>query len=160
MSEAALALAWPWPALLLSVLLTVAHTAEEGAGPGGPLWAYFGRITGFRLDPVEGVLLFSIALPAATVIVAWHGYTGSAFALGLLAGARLGDTAFSHALPWLQGHRPNPGLYSALAGYLAEGLLLAGFASVSWWGVALGAGFFAAVLPVLRLLARLEGIGW
>ncbi len=149
-----LVLAWQPLCMLLSALGTVAHTVEEYAGEGGPLWDYFGSIAGSRIPRLVGLLLFSVALPLGTIAVSAIGYgLDSGGWLSLLAGLRLGDMAFSHVLPSLW-HRPNPGIFSGTVYYGVEGGLLLALVDVQPLAFGAGVAFFALVLPVLWLIGQ------
>lgn len=154
----ALALVWPWLAVLVSVCLSVAHALEECCGDGGPLWEYFARVAESRPLPEHlSLLVVGGLLPGVLCVVAGAGYLyQNPWWLSLLAGARLTDAVTSHWLPWLlapgQG-RPNPGQWSAIA-YLFEGSLILALSGVEWLPLALGGLPFLLVWPVLWLLPK------
>lgn len=162
-----------------AISIAVEHAAQETKGR---LWVYFGEITGLkaltRVNPVVGVTLIvapALALQTISAVLAFALVPVNVFWLALLIGARLGDALFSHALPLALGAKAqadldgqvtqrNPGLSSALI-YALDGVLFL----LIWQdallnpavstsviaGAALGAGFFAAVQPSLRLIAHL-----
>lgn len=163
-------------ALLWTVAVALMHALEETKGR---LWNYFGEIAGLKLlkeiSPVVGFVL--IVAPAILLqgLASWNAFSGSTvnvFWLCVLIGARVGDALFSHAIPFAQGHESvkgygaltqrNPGLASA-AIYLVDGFALAlifgqeisAQHQVAIAGITFGAGFFALVMPGLRLADRL-----
>jgi Protein of unknown function with HXXEE motif len=151
----------------MSLALTLFHTLEELKGRGGPLWRNFGAVVGVWIPDWLGFLLFFLILTAVLWLVALVAITGSlltcavptkyaAGALGVLIGARLGDTLVSHVLLYVLRYRPNPGLASTPL-YVAEAAFViatfsrgltagGGFICV---GLVIGAGAFCFVLPVL-----------
>jgi hypothetical protein len=137
----------------ISILATVLHAREEVAGPGGPLWAEFGRLAGRAVPNWLGATAVAVVLPVTLATLAIHGYLhGSIVALSLLAGARIGDALFSHWGLWIAKlSKPNPGLWTSTL-YLVEGPAL-----LYWWPIemipALAAGMgFALVIPVIWLV--------
>lgn len=153
-------------ALIWCVAVAFIHAAEETTGE---LWEYFARLADApwltRVDGITGWLLIvapAIAVQSVAAFGAFWGEEVNVFWLAVLIGARLGDALFSHAIPFSRDQKPNPGLPSAWV-YALDGLLLA----VIWHsdlaaspqatalGFAIGAGFFASVLPGLRFSARL-----
>ncbi len=142
-----------------------------------PLLKRLPPVVGFLLIVAPAFLLQSLA-----AFMAFSGGSIDVFWLSVLIGARLGDAVFSHAIPVARGQaratynepgerltndsgptQLNPGLATAVI-YLVDGLLL----TVIWSapllampsrelavaGFAVGAGFFALVLPGLQLLSR------
>jgi hypothetical protein len=162
-------------AFLWCLSVAIFHAREEAKGR---LWAYFGRIarSPFFTHCEWGVGFYLIVFPALALqaFASWRAFRGddvSVFWLALLIGARVGDALFSHAIPFASGELPwrretdpdepvqlNPGLATA-AVYAVDGLALA----LMWWpslaadprpailGAAIGAAFFASVIPGLRL---------
>ncbi len=141
----------------MSALFTLLHVAEELVGDGGPLWRYFGAIAGLRIPDAIGFVLFTVGLAAALIVVAWLGYVGgSALWLGVLLGARVGDSVFSHWLLVLEW-KPNPGIATTVLFAVEVALVIALGLPASPTGFLLGATFFAAIVPVLRLIAFVIG---
>lgn len=168
----------PQLAILFWVIsIAVEHAVEETRGR---LWAYFGEFTGLkslaRLNPWIGaalIVLPALLLQGVAAAFAFGGASINLFWLALLIGARAGDALFSHQLPRILGAKAqedldgkitqsNPGYASALI-YAADSILLLLLAlkleptlsNQTTVGFALGAGFFAAVQPSLRLIAHL-----
>jgi hypothetical protein len=165
------------PALLLILGVDLAfsgiHGFQEWKGRGAPIWRYLGAIAGTQIPDWLGFLLFTLTLTILLWGLALVGIAGvliddlcvSAFALGALIGARVSDSFVSHVIPTCSGFQPNPGL-SSVPLYLAEapfvtvafqpglGACPSGAAS----GIAVGALFFIAVLPLLRLLRLIMGV--
>jgi hypothetical protein len=143
---------------------TALHSWQEWKGSGGPLWRNFGAIVGLDIADSFGFLGFTVGLTLMlfavgfVAIIAPFGGTWGAFALGALIGARLSDTLVSHVGLYVRGYRPNPGLSSTPL-YVLEACflafvfhaLLSANSSTAIVGFVAGAGFFVAVLPVLRL---------
>ena len=151
--------------LAADIVITCLHSWQEWKGDGAPLWRNFGAIVGLKISDVWGFLVFTLALTltmSAIGIVGILGLIGpacSAFALGMLIGARLSDTLVSHVLLHGIGYRPNPGLMSTPL-YVLEAIFVAwafgarlsaepGWATA---GIIAGAALFIAVLPGLWLL--------
>jgi hypothetical protein len=113
----------PAIALAVSALFTAAHTYEEVVDDGGPIWAYLGNLVGLTVPGrvgCPGLLLFA----AVQVLLAASGYLGgSAACLLALLAVRVGDCLVSHWLPWLTGHRPNPGVTTATC-YAVESVVI------------------------------------
>jgi hypothetical protein len=164
--------------LAANFAITAFHSWQEWKGPGAPLWRNFGAIAGLKIPDALGLLGFTVLLTLTLWILGLMGIAGwlpvlgpvgngcAAFALGALIGARLSDTLVSHVLLHYRGYRPNPGLSSTPL-YVLEALFIivafrAGLQADplwAWIGILLGAGFFVAVLPLLRLLRSLLP-GW
>jgi len=147
-------------AFVLSVAFSIIHALQELWDDGGPIWRYFGSIADVRIPDSLGFWLFTVGLTATLATVSWLAYLeGSALALGVLLGARVGDALVSH---WLLAtvKRPNPGL-STTELYVAEVVcvLILWPGEISQLGVVLGAGFFASIIPALRLLGALTTTG-
>lgn len=144
---------------LWSALFTILHHSEEALSVnGGPVWAYLGRIAGVRVPAWAGLTVFTFGLGAGLLALAFWGYTGSAFALSMLLGARAGDVAVTHVLYATLGYRPNPGQLTA-ALYLAEmvwltHLLFRSTHDGSWLGIAAGFVGIASAVPVKWLFRR------
>jgi hypothetical protein len=143
------------------------HAYQEWKGRGAPIWRYLGAIAGTRIPDGWGFLGFTVVLTIVLWGLALVGMAGvlidnpcwRAFALGTLIGARVSDSFVSHVIPTCSGFQPNPGL-SSVSLYLAEAPFIA-FAfqkglgacpSGAASGIAAGALFFIAVIPLLRLL--------
>lgn len=156
--------------LILSLILTVAHVAEEYHGR---LWRYFGSIAGVWIPHPVGIVSFSIGLLALLSTLAVIGFSeigsfSDSFRLGAvfaLIGGRLGDVWFSH---WRLALRhdwiSNPGFRTSFL-YFAEGMMLlivfrgeiaANFGQLLLCFAA-GAGFFWSVIPSLHFLHH---VGW
>jgi hypothetical protein len=164
--------------LAANFAITALHSWQEWKGPGAPLWRNFGAIAGLKIPDTLGLLGFTVLLTLTLWILGLMGIAGwlpflgpvgngcAAFALGALIGARLSDTLVSHVLLHYRGYRPNPGLTSTPL-YVLEALFIivafrAGLQADplgAWIGILVGAGFFVAVLPLLRLLRSLLP-GW
>jgi len=162
------------PALILilcmSMAITFIHTYEEWKGRGGPLWRNFGAIVGAWVPDWLGFPFFFLILTTALWLAALVAITGSllicaveakyaALALGVLIGARVGDTLISHIRPYVKGYRPNAGLRSTTLYILEAGFLTATFFTglssggiFTCFGLVIGAFFFALVRPLLRCL--------
>lgn len=92
--------------LLLSVIITLAHTADEVFGEGGPIWDYLAGVTGLSaMLWLGGYALFQASL----LVSAWAGlHLGLVAPLVFLAAARVVDFGLTHVL--LAGRfKPNPG---------------------------------------------------
>lgn len=109
-----------------SAFATLLHTAAEvfggekpGTGEPEPFWAYYARVFGFRsISDFTGELLF-LGLAAALIGLAVGGYLyASAFLLGGLLGARVGDAWLSHLCLRVQFAGANPGLATSLLYFL------------------------------------------
>jgi hypothetical protein len=154
--------------LVADLAITFLHSWQELKGAGAPLWRNFGAIVGLDISDRWGFLLFTVALTVTMSAIGIVGILGllgpgcSAFALGMLIGARLSDTFVSHVLLYGAGYRPNPGLSSTPL-YVLEALFIVwafharlavdpGFAK---WGFIAGVVMFLSVLPGLRLLRSL-----
>jgi hypothetical protein len=164
--------------LAANFAITALHSWQEWKGPGAPLWRNFGAIAGLKIPDPLGFLGFTVLLTLTLWILGLMGIAGwlpflgavgngcAAFALGAVIGGRLSDTLVSHVLLHFRGYRPNPGLSSTPL-YVLEALFIivafrAGLQADplwAWIGILLGAGFFVAVLPLLRLLRSLLP-GW
>ena len=118
--------------LIADIAITCLHSWQEWKGEGGPLWRNFGAIVGLEIPDVWGFVFFTLGLTltmSAIGIVAILGLFGpacTAFALGMLIGARLSDTLISHVLLNGIGYRPNPGLMSTPL-YVLEAIFMAWF---------------------------------
>ena len=157
--------------LCVNLGLTLAHSWQELHGP---LWSYFGAITGVAFPDSLGVPAFFAGL---TVGLWWRGFAGiggwvpgvgevSATAavagIGALIGARLADAWFSHIRLARLGFTPNPGLGTA-RWYLLEAIALvavftpglARHPAAALVGVGASTVFFATVLPIFRLIRTL-----
>jgi hypothetical protein len=154
-----------------SLAFTLVHVLQEWKGEAVPLWRVFGAVVGVWIPNGLGFTLFTLALTviqwgvSLAGIAGWLPIVGSLTmpaavgALGVLIGARVGDSVVSHWGLYALGYRPNPGLSSTVL-YVAEtvfvlttfwkGLSLA--PGAAWVGIAVGALFFCLVLPVLRSL--------
>jgi hypothetical protein len=151
--------------------ITALHSWQEWKGPGAPLWRNFGAIAGLKIPDTLGFVGFTVALTLTLWALGLIGIAGwfplkgavgpgcAAFALGALIGARVADTLVSHLLLYYRGYRPNPGLSSTPLYVLEALFVIAAFhaglqaASLSAaFGIFAGAGFFVAVLPLLRWL--------
>lgn len=154
---AVLLLSSPVIHLIASGTATLLHAAEELWGDGGPLWDNFGDIVHVRVDPVFGFLAFSVGLPLALAYWAYWAYLeGSVVAISLLFGARVGDTLISHWGLWALGWSdPNPGIWTTGLYVLEAILIAANFSLLPWYCLA-GAGFFATVLPGLKLYGAIQ----
>ena len=149
--------------LVWTVGVAVAHAAEEGIEL---LWEYFGYYNHNKLVQTlpQWLGFLAIVFPALVIqALAAFGAFGlfSPFAFGALIGARLGDWWFSHF--WPSRKHPddtNPGIATSWI-YLVDGLALAAIfhgtfaSSWAWLGLLAGAGFFAAVQPLIRLTGPL-----
>jgi hypothetical protein len=148
---------------------TLIHILQEWKGEDVPLWRVFGAVVGVRIPDWLGFGSFTLLLTliqwavGLTAIAGWLPLVGmvspplAAGALGALIGARLSDSVISHWALYLLGYRPNPGLSSTILYSLEVIFILATFwkglmlaPCPAWIGFACGAGFFIAVLPVLR----------
>lgn len=149
------------PLWFLCSAVSLVHAGEEA---NGELWKYFGKVTRNRWvrDLEYDGLLFIVA-PALALqqYAAYRAFSGDSldvFWLAVVIGAQVGDAVFSHLQPSAAGHGLSPGQSSAVV-YLVAGLVLAilfhvplmTFPKWAWTGAAVGAGFFASVLPALRL---------
>lgn len=146
-----------WLLIGPSVLFTLVHTAEEVVC--GPFWEYYRERFGFgRISYPAGLLLF-VGLALILIGLAVWGYLcGSAFALGVLIGARLGDALLSHIGLRLRFRGANPGLKTSPY-YLLEAAVVLWLMPTSAAGLVLGAGAFAGFWGVsfaLRLMPRLH----
>jgi len=168
-------------ALALFVILgfswafTLIHVLQEWKGEAVPIWRVFGAIVGVRIPNGWGFAGFTLGLTviewavSLAAIAGWPlvgslGMPAAAGALGVLIGARVGDSVVSHWGLYALGYRPNPGLSSTVL-YVAEAL----FILTTFWkglslapgaartGFAVGALFFCLVLPTLRCLRLIPG---
>jgi hypothetical protein len=150
---------------------TLIHILQEWKGEDVPLWRVFGAVVGVWIPNWLGFLLFTLSLTAIqwavglAAIAGWlpfHGMVSlpvAVGALGALVGARVADNVISHWGLYGLGYRPNPGLSSTVLYSVEAIFILATFwkglslaACPAWIGFACGAGFFVAVLPLLRVL--------
>ena len=163
-------------ALIWTVAVALMHATEETKGK---LWSYFGETAGLtflkEISPLRGFVLIVAPAILLQTVASWNAFSGasvSVFWLCVLIGARVGDALFSHAIPFAEGHdsvngygaltQRNPGLASAVL-YLVDGFALAlifgkeisAEYQVAVAGITFGAGFFALVIPGLRLVDRL-----
>jgi hypothetical protein len=159
--------------LILAVnwAFTLIHVLQEWKGEKAPLWRVFGAVVGLRLPDWLGFLSFTLGLTVLqwllglAAIAGWLPLVGelsmpaSVGALGAVVGARLGDNVISHWGLYAVGYRPNPGLSSTILYSIEAIFILVTFRTglslapgAAWIGFACGVGFFAAVLPLLRLL--------
>jgi hypothetical protein len=164
-------------ALVLFVILganwafTLIHILQEWKGEDVPLWRVFGAVVGVWIPNWLGFLSFTVSLCAIqwlvglAAIAGWLPLVGALSlpvgvgALGVLIGARLADCVVSHWGLYALRYRPNPGLSSTVL-YSAEAIFilvtfhkgLSLHPCAAWIGFACGAGFFVAVMPVLRCL--------
>jgi len=159
-----------WAVVAASIAFTAIHVWQEAkARP--PLYRVFGAISGFWFPEWAGVLAFSVGLPIFLWAIALVAYAGCLpglrcaklmpFALGLLLGARIGDSIVSHWTLFLVGFRPNPGLSSTVLYVLEAVLILAAFRPglaadrhSSLYGVVLGFAFFLAIIPFMAFVLR------
>ena len=137
--------------LAANIAFTGIHIWQEAkARP--PLYRVFGAIAGLWLPGWLGFVIFTVVLPVflwAAGILAYAGWlpflgihsaSVGVFALGVVLGARLGDSIISHWTIFLLGYRPNPGLSSTVL-YALEAILIfavfqRGFAlerTAAWW---------------------------
>jgi len=150
---------------------TLVHILQEWKGEEVPLWRVFGAVVGARVPDWLGFVGFTVGLTAALWLVGlaaiggWAPIVGQLTlpagvgALGVLVGARIGDSVVSHWALYGLGYRPNPGLSSTIL-YCAEAIFILatfwkGFSlapGAAWFGCVLGAFFFCLVLPLLRCL--------
>ncbi|AMV30040.1 hypothetical protein VT84_36945 [Gemmata sp. SH-PL17] len=144
-----------WVLCAFSIAFTVGHTTEEVIGDGGPFWCYYRRHFGRGIDDLLGVILFS-ELAAVLILLALGGYLcGSAFCLGALMGARLGDALLSHVFLKLEHAGPNPGVATTPLYLIEFAFVLAVIpASVSPLGFVLGALVFAVFWTASLLFKR------
>jgi hypothetical protein len=143
--------------LAASLVFTVVHAAEEVWGEGGPLWRYFGRLSGVHVPDWLGLLGVGLFVPCLSAAAAWLAYEtpetdslAPAFC-GFLAGLRTGDFVSSHAAPRVAFAGPNPGFASSFL-YLAEGCFVFAVYPVAAAAVVCGfLVFVAGGLPALGL---------
>jgi di/tricarboxylate transporter len=110
------------PFVVLSVLVTALHTADEIIS--GPIWDYLARLTGLpRWLLLPAYLAFQTALVALAVIGLGHGERLAAVALLV---ARLMDVLVTHGLLRVLVKDGNPGSASAPLLVIDVGLILAG----------------------------------
>lgn len=147
-----------WVASFVSGLLSLGHALEETLGENGPLWDYVAdRVRGRALPDTLGLLLLGVALPAALLAVAAMGYCfGSMVFLSLLAGARIGDSVFTHIVPGFLVPVPNPGVETACL-YLGEAVLVLLYlgSALTAWAFLLGMLPFALLWPTAWVAARI-----
>ena len=131
MELALLAVALPLILAGLSVLFTVAHTADEIVSEQQTIVEYLADV--YPLFPRLGYVAGLAALLAFGGVQVWlavAGYAGGCrWCLWALLAVRLGDCVVSHWSPWLWGRRPNPGLMSTplyAIDVVFAGLVLAG----------------------------------
>lgn len=146
------------PRLLIpfSVALTLLHVAEETFGRDGPLWLPFGDMAGHIVPDWFGVAFFVVGLSAALSIAAIIGYCGSPLFLGVIVGARTGDSLFSHWLPTLRGHAVPGNATTPL--FILEAAAVVLTLPIEPIGVAIGAVAFLVAIPTLRLTG--VALGW
>jgi hypothetical protein len=150
---------------------TLVHILQEWKGEEVPLWRVFGAVVGLRVPDGLGFVSFTLGLcllqwlVGLMAIAGWLPIVGplplawGIGALGAVIGARLADNVVSHWGLYGLGYRPNPGLSSTVLYTIEAVFILWAFRkglsldpTAAWIGFALGAGFFVAVLPTLRLL--------
>lgn len=158
--------------LTADIVFTGVHIWEEWKGENTPLYRVFGAIVGFCIPRWLGFALFTallaltqwtvglIAYAGALPILGTVGLSYSVGALGVVLGARLGDSIFSHWGLSLAGFLPNPGLRSTLLYAVEAILILVMFrkglglnVTAAWRGFACGFLFFLLVLPGIALAA-------
>lgn len=153
--------------LIFNLTLTLIHALQELKGR---TWDYFGDIAGVRIPDALGILVFFIILLVGLWIVGFIGIVGyppisdatRIFLIAGLIGVRVSDRWWGHVRPNRQGYRPNPGLSSSHWG-LAEAIILtivflkgiAAFWLVALIGFFIGWLVFYAVLPALKLFAKI-----
>jgi hypothetical protein len=153
----------------VNLSLSALHIYQEWKGSAVPLWRVFGAVMGVWIPNRLGFVLFApgllLLLWAAGLagIAGWLprfgplGLSAAVFALGAVIGARISDSIISHWVLYGLGYRPNPGIQSTPL-YIVEAIfLLATFRTglfldprAAGGGLALGAFFFVAVLPLYR----------
>jgi len=153
---------------------TLIHILQEWKGEDAPLWRVFRAVVGVRVPDRFGFWSFTVALcviqwlAGLMAIAGWLPIFGAlnvpagVWALGVLIGARIADSVVSHWVLYGLGYRPNPGLSSTALYSIEAVFLLVTFHKglalhpcAAWFGFALGAGAFIAVLPLLRVLRAL-----
>jgi hypothetical protein len=140
--------------LEINALLTLIHSLEEAYGK---IWRYLGNIVGVRINDIVGISIFTIGLTVLLWVVGIHAlvYYDMLY-LGILIGARLSDSWYSHIELWVQGYRPNPGIYS-IPLYIAEVVvlllmyssLIAHYPIRFMIGMAVGWTMFLLVIPTI-----------
>jgi hypothetical protein len=154
-----------------NLAFTLIHILQEWKGESVPLWRVFGAVVGVWVPNWLGFVSFTLLLTVTlwgvglAAIAGWLPIVGALAlpttvgALGVLLGARIGDSVVSHWALYALGYRPNPGLSSTALYALEVVFLLSTFwkglalaPRAAWVGVAVGALFFCLVLPTLRCL--------
>jgi hypothetical protein len=154
-----------------NLAFTLIHILQEWKGESVPLWRVFGAVVGVWIPNWLGFVSFTLSLTVIlwgvglAAIAGWLPIVGALAlpttvgALGVLLGARIGDSVVSHWALYALGYRPNPGLSSTALYALEVVFLLSTFwkglalaPRAAWVGVAVGALFFSLVLPTLRCL--------
>src|ERR1043166_2334225 len=156
---------------------TLIHILQEWKGEDVPLWRVFGAVVGVWIPHRLGFLSFTVALCAIQwliglmAIAGWLPFVGSlsahmwlaVWALGVLIGARIGDSGGSHLVLYGVGYPAQPRLSSTRLYVAGAVFLLATFHKGLWlhpvaagFGVLCGAGAFVGVLPALRGVRRLK----
>src|SRR5277367_3659392 len=110
--------------LCVNGVISAIHIWQEWKGSEVPLWRVFGAIVGAHVPDPLRLAFFTVGLLIALWIVGLAGIAGwlpfvgplsirsGSCALGLILGARVGDTIISHWALYGLGYRPNPGLSS------------------------------------------------
>jgi hypothetical protein len=150
---------------------TLIHILQEWKGEAVPVWRVFGAVVGVRIPNWLGFASFTVLLTiilwgvGLAAVAGWLPIVGTLAlpttvgALGVLLGARVGDSVVSHWVLYGLGYRPNPGLSSTALYALEAVFILSTFwkrlalaPAAAWVGFAVGALFFCLVLPALRSL--------
>jgi hypothetical protein len=156
--------------LAADLLFTTVHVWQE-AQSRPPLYRVFGAVAGFWFPGWIGFLAFTVILPIFLWTVGLFAYAGlhlsfgphpigvNICALGIILGARLSDSIFSHWKLAAQGYRPNPALSSTVLYTLEVILILSAFQpglaldpTFALCGFAIGAIPFLIVIPLMKWL--------
>jgi hypothetical protein len=157
--------------LAADLVFTGIHIWQECCGGKFPLYRAFGAIVGFWFPRWIGFLAFTVALAAAQWFVGLLAYTAwppirciapislGVGCLGVVLGARVGDSIISHWAVRLAGYKPNPGFPSTAFYALEAVLILSAFRpglaldpASARIGFGIGFGFFVIVMPLMLLL--------
>jgi len=161
---------WLFVILRLNLAFSAIHIFEEWRGSEVPLWRAFGAIEGVYVPDWLGFPLFTVLLLIILWIVGVGGIAGQSvfgpvapgegvFLLGVIVGALVSDSIFSHWILYLTRFRPNPGLRSTSLYVLEAVLILVAFwkgrsvyPEIALSGIVLGALFFLAVWGLIVAL--------
>ncbi len=119
------------------------------------LWKYFQELIGAKITvPTILGIVTLLVLPIILSICAQMAYwEQSKFFMGILLGARIGDTLFSHWIPSFF-KKENPGLETSVIYAVESALILLLQLAFSWEGFIVGFLPFLLLLPTYWIIDR------